>query len=198
MKKLLLTALLTLTIGISSNAQAATITTTPSVLPEYSSPEGATVSMANYIVGVFNYVIPSTEHIVSAVISGNWGNSVNKTTANSLLSISGLNTVVADSRTNNPDPYFAFDMPAWSHTFAASDYSFLSGGSTILLAQMLTPSIMYKTKDNINYYPYYPQIRLGETSLTIETAPNPVPEPSSMILGFIGLSSMLGLRRKKA
>jgi len=197
MKKLLLTALLTLMIGISSNAQAATITTTPTTLPEYSSPEASTVSFFNYTVGTFNYVIPVGQKIVSAVISGNWGNSLNPTTANTLLSISGLNgVVVADTRINNPDPYFTYNMPSWSYTFNASDYSFLNGGSVTLLAQMLTPPVMYYTEDNVNFYPYYPQIRMGATSLSIDTAP--VPEPSSMILGLMGLGSMLGLRRKKA
>lgn len=156
-----------------AQANAASINVT---LPEYSSVEHQSTDPFPffYDVGTFNFSIPVGEQIVSAMISGQWGNSAAGSTAHNTLFLDGVQ--VADTLTTTPNPYYTYTVP-WSYSF--SDFSVLNDGSADFVAQM-----------NSEYI-----IRLGETSLSIETAP--VPEPASMLLGLLSLiGGALGLKRR--
>jgi hypothetical protein len=179
MKKLLLTTLLVLFIGTASNANAATIKVT---LPEYSGVDLSAGPFPELNIGTFDFTSQLTpgEHIVSAKISGQWGNSTLFTSAHNYISIDDI--IVAYS--GEPKYYNVFNtaFTPWSYDFEKSELSIFNEGKAVMKSQMLSPFI----------------VRLGETTLELTTEPTPAPEPSSMVLGLMGLSSMLGLRRKKA
>lgn len=174
MKKVLLTALLTLLLGLASNAQAATITST---LPEFNGDRYDVGPFPMLTIGTFNFVIPDGEKIVSAKITGQWGNSVAKTTAHNIMYLK--KTELADSRDFSEDPYGLSSYTPWSYEFNSEEFGILSNGSATLFSKMESKY----------------RVRLAPTTLEITTAP--VPEPSSMVLGIMGLGSMLGFRRRK-
>ena len=146
-------------------------------LPEYSSPlHDPGTYHDQYLVGDFTFDLTG-QTIVSAVISGQWGNSVNPTTAANMLVVDSLQ--VADTEDYTPDPTSNFFVP-WSYTF--TDFSLLVDG----LAS-------FSTIQTSQYY-----VRLGATSLHIETAPSaPVPEPSTILLMGAGLLGLVGYNRKR-
>ena len=117
------------------------------------------------------------ETIVSAELTGIWG--VTDTyccdTADALLFVDGF--LVAD--TNDPslaaDPYF--NAVDWSYTF--TDFSLLADGVLDFVA--------IQTSDYV--------LRLGETTLTIETIS--VPEPGVLALLGLGLAGISLARKKK-
>jgi hypothetical protein len=173
MRKLLLilTCLTLLSLGV--RAQAGTITLT---LPEFSSPyHDPGTYYDTYKVGTFNFDLTG-QVITSAVISGQWGNSGDPTTAHNELWITNPNIAqrVANTHDYSPDPSFNSNV-LWSFTF--SDFGVLSLGTAD-----------FYTVQTSEYY-----VRLGETTLTIETAP--VPLPPALLLFGSGLLGLVGLRR---
>lgn len=178
-KKLALIAAMLLTIGFAGNAQAATIS---GILPEFNGDLYFSGFPYNYHVGNFSYTIPAGETITSATLSGQWGNNANFTSADNELYLD--NILVANTRLAAHSPY-NYPNVQWTYTF--SDFSVLSDGNASF--------------DMIQTSRYI--ARLGKTVLVIQTAPSstpepsPAPEPSSMVLGLMGLGSMLGFRRKK-
>jgi len=163
-------------------AEAAIITST---IPEFngssfSSDEPFPQPPVN--IGIFSYTIPTGEEIVSAVISGTFGNSV-------VPNSSGLNLFVdsfqvASCARFDPLCYFGSIPTPWSFSFPASAFSFLTDNSMTLTATATQTSEFV--------------IRLGETRLTIETAPiASVPEPTSVLalLVIVALGGSSALKR---
>lgn len=82
MKKFIVISLCISMLVFAGIVSADTITLT---LPEFSSPHHAEGSYYDpYLVGIFNFDLTG-QQIVSAMISGQWGNSESSTTAHNLL-----------------------------------------------------------------------------------------------------------------
>jgi len=154
--------------GSMQSAQALTIVET---VGEFSSPQhNPGTYYDDYFVGTFSYDLTGLT-IVSASISGNWGNSLNSTTAHNELWLDGLQ--VADTHDYSPDPTSNSYVP-WSYDFDVSEFSVLADG----VAEFHT----IQTSEYV--------VRLGETTLMIEAIPEPV---TVCLLGLGGLV----LRRRK-
>jgi len=146
------------------------------MLGEFSSPYHDTGTYSDeYLVGTFNFDLMG-EEIIAAEISGQWGNSSSSTTAHNLLFVDDLQ--VANTHDYSPDPYY--NTVPWSFTF--TDFSVLEDGTAEFL-----------TVQTSQYW-----VRLGETTLHIETEAGtaPVPEPATMLLLGSGLIGLAGLGRK--
>ena len=132
-------------------------------------------------VGTFTLPIPVGESIVSATISGQWGNAIAGTTARNELYVDGL--LVADTDDYSPDPYSTPYTP-WTYTF--TDFSVLQDGVASF--------------DAVQTSEY--NIRLDETTLTVETQTGVIPEPGSIVvwslLGALGTTVVWWRRRKPA
>ena len=181
--------------GIGHASQAATITQTLSGFigntgnasdawgPYYTEAYFSAIppnTLPVFTIGTFSFVIPTGEQVISAQLFGNWGDEAPPyTSAHNILDLDSV--IVANSHDYSPDP-FGVEYTSWSYTFGSNELSIFSDGSATLTA----------TQDS----PY--RVILGPTTLRLETAPSPVPEPSSMLLGLMGLGSALGFRRKKS
>ena len=156
---------------IATAAQAGTISMT---LPEYN---GAGSYPATETVGTFSFAVPVGETIVGAVISGQFGNSSVSSTA--------VQTVMADgiAVATCPDTSaFCWNTgpEAWSYTFAPSQFGIFADGSVVVT----------------DYQPDCCIIRLGETTLTLTTAPVPEPETYAMMLAGLGILGAAARRRR--
>lgn len=175
LKSLLLTiaVVIMLHIVLVNQVKALLITQT---LPEYSSPSGVG-SSGQYLVGTFNYAIPSGEEIIAANISGVWGNSLSETTSTNQVFVD--NILVADTALATPLPN-SNPFVEWSFSF--TDFSVLEDGSADFIVDKISDG---------------GTVRLGETTLQIETAHvTPIPEPSTILFIGTGLVGLAGLRRK--
>jgi hypothetical protein len=153
-------------------ASAVTITDT---LPEYDFDGESPFPTAEQIVGTFTYAIPIHESIVSARVSGTFGNSTVSSSAPFVMFVDGefLGECLINSSCYKAGLVdFSFDVPSLSD----------------LMDDSLTLSIVQTDQ-------YF--IRLGVTTLTIETTPTPIPAAAwlfgSGLLGLVGIA-----RRKKA
>ncbi|MBH8560635.1 PEP-CTERM sorting domain-containing protein [Nostoc sp. CENA67] len=158
------------------HAQAATITST---LPEFSGEYfdgSASFPLSSVTVGTFSYTIPSGEQIVSASLSGTFGNSVVSNSSGLNLLLDGLQVAQC---IRFDTCYYSATPEAFNFTFSPADLSLLNDGSALLTA--------IQTSEYV--------IRLGSTTLTIETAS--VPE-SGTILGTLTVAGFsLALRRRQ-
>ncbi|MGB3532340.1 MAG: hypothetical protein WBA13_02365 [Microcoleaceae cyanobacterium] len=157
------------TLGVfyqTDEAQAATLTIT---LPEYNFDGSPVFPNPQNQVGTFFYTLPSDEKIVSATIEGTFGNSI-------LDSSAGVDVYLDNLRVAQ---CFEFDLcwsgpgrVSWGFTFDESDFSLLEDGMAMLTASQTSEFVA----------------RLGETTLTIQTAPDPptsIPEATTT-LGLLG------------
>ena len=137
-------------------------------LPEFSSPyHNPGTYYDPYLVGIFNYDL-NGEYIVSANIATTWGNSINPTTAANELKLDGIKFAETTD--------LGAQMVPVSYDFAPSEFSALSDGTAEFVAVQTSEYV----------------IRLGETTLTINT----VPLPGAILLGILGLGSA-GLKLRK-
>ncbi len=170
MKKIIIVC--TLAILIVSSAQAG-VTVIELTLPEYNSPyhdPGAYTD--DYLVGTFIYDVYGPS-IVSATISGQWGNSLSGSTAHNEMWLDGVE--LADTHDYSPDPYYSGGP--WSHVFAPAEFGVLADG----VAELHT----IQTSEFV--------VRLGETTLRIES----IPAPGAILLGSIGMGLVGWLRRRR-
>lgn len=157
--------------AIATVAQATTIIVS---LPEFNG-DGTITAQT---VGTFNFVIPAGEHVVTARIDGQFGNSVTPSTATQTDLLDGV-TVANCAGPGN----FCWDSgpEAWSHVFFSSELAIFGDGNATLVANQTDCCV----------------VRLGVSTLTLTTAS--VPEPATwglMIVGFglVGAST----RRRSA
>lgn len=161
-----------LAILIVSSAQAG-VTVIELTLPEYSSPpHDPGTYYDDYLVGTFIYDVYGPS-IVSATISGQWGNSLSGSTAHNEMWLDGVK--LADTHDYSPDPYF-YGGP-WSYVFTPAEFGVLADG----IAEFHT----IQTTEYI--------VQLGETTLRIES----IPAPGAILLGGIGVGLVGWLRRRR-
>ncbi|MGW8255865.1 MAG: PEP-CTERM sorting domain-containing protein [Thermoguttaceae bacterium] len=158
----------------ATTVSAALITET---LPEFNGTHhdiGDTYPLPPVHVGDFNYVIPLNNSIISATISGQWGNSEVPTSARNEIYADGIK--VADTAEAPEDPYY--NKVPWS--FSYTDFSSLTDGHVSLDAVQTSEFIL----------------RFGVTTLTIET--QAVPEPSTLaMLAGLGVMLAVGYIRRR-
>lgn len=164
------------TIGLLA-ASVSQATTTTATVAAYT---GNGVNNKTEKVGTFNFVLPQGESIVSATLSGFWGNSGQYTTAGQVLYAD--NDLQVASCAYGDTCWAAKSAPlAWSYSFTANQFSYLTDGTVNLTDKQIACC----------------QIRLGVTTLTIETAPA-VPEPGTYALALAGLAVVGWMGRRKA
>jgi hypothetical protein len=162
-------------------AQAATLTNS---LPEYNFDGAPTFPNPPNVVGTFSYTLPSDETIVSAVIEGTFGNSVFPSSAGVDVYLDDL--LVAQCFEFEPC-WGGFEPVTWRFTLDESHFSLLEDGMATLTAAQTSEFVA----------------RLGETTLTIETASEPsqppasIPEPATTLGLFGVLGGLFSLRRGK-
>ena len=123
------------------------------------------------------YSITAGQSIVGASISGIWGSTSQfyGSTAETELYVNGL--LVSDTTTLSPDPYL--NVVPFSFTYTPGDLATLASGSATL--------------SYIQTSQY--QVRLSQTTLTIETAPSGVPDSGGISCLLMSLASLAGYFR---
>jgi hypothetical protein len=167
-----------------ATANAGTITVS---LPEFSGAfldNSATYPQPSVLIGTFSYLaIPAGVNILSATVSGTFGNSSVNSTALENLFVGGVQ-VASCSSTGNVcfNPASPFDDPAaWSYTFTPAQYAMLRTGS-VNFTVVQTAAF---------------QVQEGITTLTINTSGAATPEPSTILLASTALLAIAFRRYRK-
>lgn len=155
---------------LSGAAQAATLTDT---LDEFSFDGQPPFPTAVQTVGTFRFD-PMGERIVSASISGSFGNSLSASTAPFQLFADG--DFIGECLTSDP----CFVAPADAFQFTLSNLSILLDGEVVLS--------LFQTAQSV--------VRLGQTTLSVETAPSPVPLPAAGWMLVAGLAGFGAVRKR--
>lgn len=183
MKRMFLALVCTLSF-FAFSAEATTITTT---IPEFNGiyhAGGDPYPLPAVPVGTFSYTIPPGERVVSATLSGTFGNSSIPNSAAVQVLADGLQVaecLYQDTCWTSPSP------TAWDFIIPSSDLTKLQDGSLVLTAVQTSEYT----------------IRLGEAVLTITTRAAAVPtmnEWGMIILAILMAASALWVmhRRKRA
>ncbi len=152
------------------NAASFTIT-----LPEYSYDGNSPFPNASQLVGTFNYLIPSNDQIVSASLSGTFGNSIVSNSAAVDVYLDSLQVAKCLFQST----CWTSGVPTpWSYVFAPGDLSLLADGTANLTSIQTSEAIT----------------RLGPTTLTIETASTSASVPGP--LPALGAAAAFGFSRK--
>jgi hypothetical protein len=149
-------------------------------LPEYSFDGSAPYPESEQTVGIFAINAPVGHTIVSAIISGFWGNEAYPySTAGADVMLDGL--LVAQCADQDPGCWWNDVAPrAWSYTLTSDQFAQLHDGfATLTVTQ---------TSDYI--------VRLGSTSLTIETIA--VPEAPAITFILMGFACFATMRRNRS
>ena len=171
MKKLITICAIVVVLTLVVSRAEADVTVT---MGEFSSPYHTTGTYYDdYLVGTFAYDLQGLP-ILSATVSGQWGNSTVGTTAHNELWLDGIQ--LADTHDYSPDPY-STSVVYWSYAFAPGEFSVLADNSA-----------EFHTIQTSEYV-----VRLGETTLTICT----IPAPGAILLGSLGVGLVGWLRRRR-
>ena len=162
----------------TATLSATTITLT---LPEFNGPwqPDGPYPASPVNVGTFSFAIPYGQHIVSAVLTGSFGNSEVVNTSGVDLYGDGvriaqcLENDICDTATDGTTPF--------QYSFNSASFGLFTDGSFAVTAVQTSPK----------------EIRLGAETLTLETECSSVPEPASFALLAAGLLLPLWRFRRK-
>lgn len=129
------------------------------------------------LVTTWNIVLGAGESIVSAIFSSTFGNSVVPNSADGIITVGGV--TVATCVAGEPCYESLVPTPI-SYTFTPSEFASLFG-----------PTDLVYTQDNCCV------IRLGPSTLTIETSAAVVPLPAAGLMLFGALGGLALLRRRQ-
>ena len=158
--------------GVFLAGSAANATTYTYTLPEYDG-DG---NLGLALVGIWDVILGSGESIVSALFTSSFGNSVVNSSAQGAVLVNGIVVATCDGPGNS----------CWEGPGELISYSFVPAEFGNLLG---TVSVFYDQTGCC-------VIRLGETTLTIETAASQVPLPAGGFLLIGALGGLAALRRR--
>lgn len=151
-------------------------------LPEY---DGNGVVGATETIGTFDLGLPAGQSVISATISGFFGNSTSPSTAAQEIYADGVKVATC---AYGADCWSNIDQPLpWSYTFTGAQldpFKGLFADGKIVLTDTQTDCCV---------------IRLGTTTLDFTTGPTPaVPEPGTYLMMLGGLAAMAWVSRRRA
>ena len=120
------------------------------------------------------------EVILSATVSGSFGNSQSTTSATTPVIVDGIQVAFCDDGSFG-GPNTGCQGFSWSFPFASANFSLLADGSALLTGDFITG---------------LGAVRLGPTTLSITTGV--IPEPSAAALLGLGLLGLRAFSRRLA
>ena len=159
--------------GLAGSASATVVTST---LGEFNFDGADDGSSPAQTVGIFSFLLPLGESILSATVSGTFGNSTVYSTA--AVDLFGDGAFLGEC---------VFNDVCWTGAQGLTPYSF----AVTNLADLLDGLFEFAIQQDGPYY-----TRLGEATLTINTGPTAVPLPAGLPLLLAGLGGLALLRRR--